>query len=188
VLGRAGTIQSIGLAHSVIRGDVAAAEPWTADAYEVTRDLPDPFTRSEAASARAEILLLLARYREAAEALAAAVRDVRAAGLPDPLLAAQVIGQLGMLAAGIGTNDDAARLHGFCVSRHAELIGRPAWLASQWAPLEEVLADRLGLAIRDALMADGAGLTTEAAFELGLAQARRVEAESRRDPATALPP
>jgi predicted ATPase/class 3 adenylate cyclase len=188
VLGRSGTIQSIGLAQAVIEGDVAAAEPWTADAYEVTRDLADPFTRSEAASARAEILLLLARYGEAADALTAAVRDVRAAGLPDPLLAAQVIGQLGMLAAGIGTDDDAARLHGFCVSRHAELIGRPAWLASQWAPLEDALGERLGLAIRDALMADGAGLTTEAAFELGLAHARRVEAEGKRDSAAALPP
>ena len=186
--GATGTMQSIGLTHAVIRGDAKAAEPWTAAAYDIARELPDPFTRSEAASSRAETLLLLERYPEAAEVLTAAVGDARTAGLPDPLLAAQIIGQLGMLAAGTEANDDAARLHGFCVTRHAELIGRPDWLAVQWAPLEDALAERLGAGIRDALMAEGAGLTTEAAFELGLAQARRVEAGGRHDPGTAPPP
>jgi tetratricopeptide (TPR) repeat protein len=180
--------QSIGQVHAVIRGDAEAAERWTAAAYEIARQIPDPFTRAEAASVEAESLLLLGRYPEAAGVLGDAIAGELATGASDPLTAAQVVGQAGMLAAGTGADVDAARLHGFCVDRHADLVGRPDWLAGQWEPLEYALGQRLGPGVRDALMADGAGLTTGAALELGLAHARRVEAAANGERAAALSP
>lgn len=163
---------SIGIITATLRDDPRAGEPYTAAAYRMSRRLPDPLARAETASMRGEILLVLGRHREAAEALATAVTDIRTAQGSDPLLAAQVVGQLGLLGASRGDDADAARLHGFCVARHAELIGRPAWLADQWAPFEDALGQRLGPRIRDALLAEGASLSFDRAFELALAQLR----------------
>ena len=167
-LGIVWTTQGIGLVSATLRGDPGAGEPYTASAYRMSRALPDPLARAETASTRAELLLLLRRHDEAAEALTTAVRDVRMARDSDPLLAASIVGQIGLLAAGKGADADAARLHGYCVTRHAELIGRPDWLASQWTPFEDALGQRLGPRVRDALMAEGGALTADRAFELGL--------------------
>jgi hypothetical protein len=154
---------------ATLMGDAEAGEPYTAEAYRVSRGLPDPLARAEAASVRADLLLTLGRSAEAAEALAAAVADIRTAQRTDPLLAALIVGNIGLLAAARGDDADAARLHGYCVARHAELIGRPDWLASQWAPFEDALGQRLGEPVRDALLAEGASLTIDRAIELGLA-------------------